>query len=173
MRWSIFLNRYNMIMKYHSELKNSCTDALSQKDQDNSNKKNEWMFHQFFQLLKSTSASLLSNEENETEAVLTMAITITPTVMTSIFTDEHNRIEWFWIFSAHDDKDYTKAWQAIKEGTRWFPSELNLKASIMECQVNNNSTLQFRYQHWTPKSKPLQTVLIHNIHTFILTNHIN
>ena len=51
------------------------------------------MSHQFFQLLKSISASLSDNEENETEAVLTMAVTMIFIIMTSIFTDEHNRIK--------------------------------------------------------------------------------
>ena len=51
------------------------------------------MFHQFFQLLKSTSASLFDNEENRTETVLTMAIIIALTVMMLIFTNELNRIE--------------------------------------------------------------------------------
>ena len=99
------------------------------------------MSHQFFQLLKSTSASLFDNEENRTEVVLTMAVTMTPTVMMPISTDKHNRIEQLWIFSAHDDTDYTKAWQIIKKGARQFLPELNLKASITECQANNNSTL--------------------------------
>ena len=53
------------------------------------------MFYQFFQLLKSTSANLFNNEKDETEAVLTMTIIITFTVMMSISTDECNKIEWF------------------------------------------------------------------------------
>ena len=40
-RWLIFLSRYNMTMKYHLKLKNSHTDTLFQKDQNNLNKKNE------------------------------------------------------------------------------------------------------------------------------------
>ena len=53
------------------------------------------MFHQFFQLLKSTSVSLFSNKENETEAVLIITVTITFIVITSIFIDKHNRIKQF------------------------------------------------------------------------------
>ena len=51
------------------------------------------MFHQFFQLLKSISANLFGNEKNETEAVFTMTVIMTSTVMMSISTDKHNRIE--------------------------------------------------------------------------------
>ena len=51
------------------------------------------MSHQFFQLLKPTSVSLSDDEEDKTEAILTMMITITLTVMTSISTDELNRIK--------------------------------------------------------------------------------
>ena len=94
-RWLIFLNRYNMTMKYCSESKNSHIDALFWRDQNNLNEKDEWMSHWFFQLLKPTSASLFDDEENGTEAVLTMAVTMAPTVTTSIFTNEFNRIEWF------------------------------------------------------------------------------
>ena len=141
MKWLIFLNRYNMTIKYHLRSENNCVDALSWRDQNNLNKKNEQMSHQFFQLLKSISASLFNNEKDRTEAVLTMAVIITSTVMTSISTDECNRIEQLWIFSAYDDKNYIKTWQAIKERARQFLPELNLKALITECQINNNSTL--------------------------------
>ena len=44
-RWSIFLNRYNMTMKYYFELKNSHTDILFWRNQNNFDEKNEWMFH--------------------------------------------------------------------------------------------------------------------------------
>ena len=80
-------------MKYHFKLKNSYADTLSQRDQNNLNKKNEQMSHQFFQLLKSISASLFNNKEDRTEAVLTMAVIIIFTVMMSIFIDKCNRIE--------------------------------------------------------------------------------
>ena len=59
----------------------------------------------------------------------------------SISTDKCNRIEWLWISSDHDDKDYIKVWQTIKEGVRWFLPELNLKALIMECQADDDGTL--------------------------------
>ena len=158
-------------MKYCPELKNNHADILSWRNQDNSDEKDKQMFHWFFQLLKLISASLSDNEENGTEAVLTIAVIMAFTVMMSIFTDEHNRIEWLWIFSAYDDTDYIKAWQVIKEGARQFPPELNLKALIMECQADDDGTLWFRNWCWTLKSEPLQTALIHDIHTFILTNH--
>ena len=128
-------------MKYHSELKNSCADALFWRDQNNSDEKDEWMFHQFFQLLKSTFASLSDNEENRTEAVFTMAVIIALIIMISIFTDKHNRIEQLWISFAYDDIDYTKAWQAIKKGVKWFLSKLNFKALITKCQTDDDSTL--------------------------------
>ena len=95
------------------------------------------------------------------------------TVMMSIFTDEHNRIKWLWISSAHDDKNYTKVWQTIKKEVKWFPSELNLKALITEYQADDDSTLQFRNWCWAPKLEPLWTALIHDVHTFILTNHVS
>ena len=143
-RWSIFLSRYNMTMRYHLELKNSYADVLFWRNQNNSNEKDEWMFHQFFQLLKLIFTNLF-NEEDRTEAVLTMTIMVT-FIMTTLISviNECNEIEWLWTSSAHDDKDYTKAWQAIKEEVRQFPPELNLKALIVECQADDNSTLQFR-----------------------------
>ena len=51
------------------------------------------MFHQFFQLLKSIFANLSDNEEDGTEAVFTMTVTIIFIVMMSISTDECNKIE--------------------------------------------------------------------------------
>ena len=129
------------------------------------------MFHQFFQLLKSISASLFGNEKDETEAVLTIAVIMAPTVMTPISTDKCNRIEWLWIFSAHDNTDYTKAWQVIKKVARQFSPELNLKAWIRECQADNDSTLWFRNWCWVSKLEPLQTALIYDIHTSILISH--
>ena len=102
------------------------------------------MSHQFFQLLRLTSTSL-SDEEDRTEAVLTMTVMVTSIVtMPTPATNEHNEIERLWTSSTHDDKDYTKAWQAIKEEARQFPPEQNLKASIAECQTDDNGTLQFR-----------------------------
>ena len=141
MRWLIFLNKYNITMKYYSESENNCADTLFWRNQNNLNEKDEWMFHWFFQLLKSISASLSDNEKDRTEAVLTMTVIMTFIIMTSISTDKYNRIKWLWIFFAHDDKNYTKAWQAIKKETKQFPSELNLKALITECQINNDDTL--------------------------------
>ena len=141
MKWLIFLNKYNMTMKYCSELENSCTDILFWRDQNNSDEKNEWMFYWFFQLLKSISASLFSNKENETETVLTMTVIIIFIVMTLIFTDEHNRIKWLWISFIYDNKNYIKIWQTIKKEARQFLSELNLKILITECQTDDNNTL--------------------------------
>ena len=140
-KWLIFLSRYNMTMKYYPESENSCADTLFWRNQDNPDEKDEQMSHWFFQLLKSISANLPDNEEDRTEAVLTMAIIITSIVMTPISTDECNRIKQLWISSAHNNIDYTKAWQAIKKGARQFPPKLNLKALITECQTDNNSTL--------------------------------
>ena len=171
MRWLIFLSRYNMIIKYYFKSENSCADVLFQRDQNNPDKKDKWMFHQFFQLLKLTSANLSGNEENRIKAILTMIVIIASTVTMPISTNEYNRIKQLWIFSAHDDKDYNKAWQAIKKEIRQFPSKLNLKALIMECQANNNSTLWFKNWHWAPKSESLQTALIYDVHTFIQTDH--
>ena len=171
MRWSIFLSRYNMTMKYYSESENSCVNILSWRDQDNSDEKDEWMFHWFFQLLKSTFTNLFNDEEDEIEVVLTMAVIMTFTITTSISTNKLNRIEQLWTSSVYNDKDYIKAWQAIKEGARWFSPELTLKILITECQANDNGTLQFRNWHWAPKSEPLQTALIHNVHTSILISH--
>ena len=109
-----------MTMKYHSKSENSYANALFWRNQNNSNEKDEWMSHQFFQLLKSISANLFDNEEDGTEAVLTMAVIIAFTVTMPIFTDECNRIKQLWIFSAHNDTDYTKAWQAIKKKKKNF-----------------------------------------------------
>ena len=84
----------------------------------------------------------LSDEEDRTEAVLTMTVMITFTVIIPISAiNEHNKIEQLWTSFTHDNKDYTKAWQVIRKGVRQFPSELNLKTSITEYQVNNNDTL--------------------------------
>ena len=107
-----------MTIKYHSELENSCIDALFWKNQNNPDEKNEQIFHWFQQLLKSTSVNLSDNEKDEIKAVLIIIIIITFIVMISIFTNKHNRIKWLWIFSAYDDKDYIKAWQTIKKEAR-------------------------------------------------------
>ena len=102
------------------------------------------MSHQFFQLLRSTSVSL-SDEEDSTEAVLTMTVTVASIMTTSIpATDECNETEQLWTSFTHDNKDYAKAWQAIRKGAKQFPPELNLKALIAECQADDDDTLQFR-----------------------------
>ena len=52
----------------------------------------------------------LSDEEDRTEAVLTMTVTVTSTVMMLISaTNKCNKIKQLWTSFAHNNKDYTKA----------------------------------------------------------------
>ena len=60
---------------------------------------------------------------------------------------------------------------AVREGKRTFPSELQVKVSISECELDNQERLLFRGRRWVPESEPLRTGLIQETHDSIVAGH--
>jgi hypothetical protein len=73
-------------------------------------------------------------------------------------------LETLWERAKQDDSTYEAAANAVREGRKLFPSELQLKVSISECSLSPQGKLLFRGRQWVPNLEELRTKLIQEVH---------
>lgn len=69
------------------------------------------------------------------------------------------------------DTEYQQMVEAVKSGSRVFPSSLGVRVSINECSVDEKDQLLFRGRRWVPNSEPLRVRLIQEMHDSHMTGH--
>jgi len=60
---------------------------------------------------------------------------------------------------------------AVKGGKRVFPSELQVKVAIAECELEAQGKILFRGRRWVPESEPLHTGLIQETPDSMIAGH--
>jgi hypothetical protein len=73
-------------------------------------------------------------------------------------------LDLLWERAEQEDPVYEKAAEAVREGRRLFPSDLQLKVSIAECALSTRGKLMFRGRRWVPDNEELRTKLIQEVH---------
>ena len=85
--------------------------------------------------------------------------------------EEVPTIKSLWVEWLAKDLMLQQIQQAIEEGRRSFPTELKLKVSIGECEIQEQGRVLFRGCTWVPEGKPLRTQLIQLAHDSPLTGY--
>lgn len=62
-------------------------------------------------------------------------------------------------------------YRALWNDERIFPSDLNLKISIGECELDPRGALCFRHRLWIPSWEPLQTAFIQKTYDSYITGY--
>src|SRR5450756_829495 len=80
-------------------------------------------------------------------------------------------LQSLWRDAEETDASYEAMAKAVQEGKRVFPSELQVKVSISECELDGQGRLLFRGRRWVPESEPLRTGLIQETHDSMIAGH--
>lgn len=80
-------------------------------------------------------------------------------------------LQSLWRDAEETDASYEAMAKAVQEGKRVFPSELQVKVSILECELDGQGRLLFRGRRWVPESEPLRTGLIQETHDSMIAGH--
>ena len=187
MRWALLLGKYNMEIVYRPGKENVRADALCRREQDMpQNSDDERLQHRHMQLLKfSTRSEQQEDDDDGEDAILTFSSAVTSSyqgvqsdLVTSTElqpqmepTEQDEGMESLWATAMEQDEMYQKAKQAVLEGDRRFPSDLQLKVSIAECSIDDGMHLLYRDRRWVPCYEPLRTGIINGVHSPPVAGH--
>ena len=193
MRWALLLGKYNMEIVYRPGKENVRADALCRREQDMpQDGTDERLQHRHMQLLRVSTRNEEREDEDENEdAIITFSSTVAiphqevqnvennntgPELQLDSTeqldsTIQQNDIEGLWTTAIEQDEQYQEARQAVLNGARRFPPDLQLKVSIAECSVDDNMFLLCRERRWVPSYEPLRTGLIDGVHSPPVAGH--
>ncbi len=167
-RWSSILSQFNLKFRYRPGKSNGRADALSRKEEDvPDNADDERLKTRHFQLLQPVVHHVASKEE----AGATFCFNGRITEEEADPPMDDDPIEDRWETAAQDDEEYTKARNAVRDGMRKFPPELQLKVTLAECSIDQEGHLRFRGRKWVPKAAALRTHVIAEVHNSPVAGH--
>lgn len=166
-RWSEILSQYNFRLKFRPGKKATRPDALSRRPQDVPQTLND-------PRLKEREFKLIRNEwiEKDNEILLT------PLRMSNhnkipegkqIF--EKKELQPLWDEGVSKDEILKIMYETVYNKKDSFPTNLGLKTSIGECEIDARGALCFRNRLWIPDWEPLRTTLIQQTHDSHATGH--
>ena len=179
-RWSYILSNFNFELKLRAGKSSARPDALSRREQDMPKDGDD-------ERLKSREMQLIKESWIKPENKITKAYHMTPTSVkkkeetskcetksdipqgNQIFTDPE--FQTLWDQGCLKDRNLSPIYKALKDSKKVFPSELNLKIAISECDFDERDALRFRKRVWIPDYEPLQTALIQRTHDSYITGH--
>lgn len=168
-RWAQILSQFNFRLEFRAGKKATKPDALSRRPQDIPENPNDARLREReFQLIKNNwlpnngAANLdLCHINNLSNSFIPKGNVLF----------EDTNLQSLWDTAVTTDPTLVHIYNACQQGQRTFPSELNLKVSIGECQFDTRGALCFRNRIWIPNHEPLQTSLIQKTHDSHVTGH--
>jgi len=167
-RWSEFLSQFNFQLSHRPGKDATVPDALSRREQDvPQDQDDSRLVERQRVVLPPTlwaNPSQVESLGNATQQ--TMALSPGP------FEDD-NHLRPLWDQAKQDYKAwnaYITARDAVANGERMFPKDLELRLTIGDCEVKNN-LLYYRERLWLPAFEPLTTGIIQRVHDSFLGGH--
>ncbi|KAI0996563.1 hypothetical protein K3495_g11619 [Podosphaera aphanis] len=179
-RWSYTLSQFNFELRFRVGKCCQRPDALSRREQDMPVDADD-------ERLKSREIQLIKDSwmEKENEAGNFKANILSASVASMDLLDrnlshglptggqifQEAELQLLWDRGCMEDKGLMLMYKSLRNGDRSFPSTLNLKISISECDFDERGVLRFRRLVWVPNWEPLQTALIQKTHDSYITGH--
>lgn len=186
MRWQLILSRFNFTIAYRPGKLGAQPDALTRRDQD-------LPVSQDDERLQHRVAQLLSPDKIQANCWRVLAAPAQSRRHAGIEPGEdgledgpedgpeeepeagtvEDRLRQLWQEAKLADPDQERLVEAVREGRRTLPSNLDepVKLSIADCSLNDQGELLFRGRRWVPNHEPLRTKLIQALHDSTLTAH--
>ena len=162
-RWSLFLSRFNFEFSYRKGGENERADALSRRDQDAPSEQDE--------RIQSRTMQLLTQPEGTESAVVVAPVApvhTSPQTTREVRSYEDSEA---WKLAWEEDQAYQEATECLKQGCQKFPSHLQLKVSVSECELDTQNFIRFRGRRWVPNKESLRTNIIQHAHDSTMTGH--
>src|SRR5699024_1413205 len=178
-RWSQTLSQFNFTLRFRSGRWGVLPDALSRRGQDiPRNAEDERLVERQFQLLKDEVLPAKQPHAAAAQSAV-CAVRLAPvdteqgdTAMprgANLF--EQPEMQDLWDQGLERDEAFHKIYDAVRSRARSFPPDIDVKASIAECDLDPRGALQFRRRTWIPDYEPLRTALVQNTHDSHVTGH--
>lgn len=84
---------------------------------------------------------------------------------------QEEELQKLWDVGAQKDTNFYKLYLSLWRNKRSFPTELGVKTSLSECDIDNRGALYFTRRLWIPEWELLKTALIQNSYDSRETGH--
>lgn len=180
MRWSLALSKYNFTISYLPGKQNERADALSRREQDVPNIADGRLEHRMTQMLKPQVLKGLkfgtiqacpqrTNPVVQHDASEAVVLEATNQLKTTSYETEN--LQNLWNEAEKQDELLLELTKAVREERRTFPTKLEIKVSIGDCELDESDKLLFRKRKWVPQSDELRTKIIQGTHDSMITGH--
>ena len=168
-RWAQVLSQFNFRLEFRAGFRSVRPDALSRRTQDMpADAKDERLQEREFQLIQDKWLHPTPTVTTKSEELNCVEIMKIPDGSV-LFQDNH--LITLWDVAIENDQSFVEIYKVFWRGQRTFPSSLNLKVSLSECQLDGRGALCFRNRLWVPNWEPLRTKLIQQTHDSHVTGH--
>ncbi|KAI0996107.1 hypothetical protein K3495_g12074 [Podosphaera aphanis] len=179
-RWSYTLSQFDFLLKFRAGKCCQRPDALSRREQDMPiNADDERLKSREMQLIKNS----WMKKNNEAGIVKSNILSASADPIYPLVRDlphelptgsqifQEAELQLLWDQGCREDNVLMLMYKSLRNRDRSFPSTLNLKISISECDFDERGVLRFRRRVWVPNWEPLQTALIQKTHDSYITGH--
>lgn len=180
-RWSYTLSQFDFKLKFRAGKNSGRPDALSRREQDMPTHVNdERLKSREIQLVKDSWIEKPLTTENFIQAQITSFSVAQVSSNTNKFSQTvpkgsqifHDQdLQQLWDRGCIEDRNFKLMYESLINTERSFPTSLNLKVAIAECDFDERGALRFRKRIWVPNWEPLQTALIQKTHDSYITGH--
>ncbi|KAI0993806.1 hypothetical protein K3495_g14378, partial [Podosphaera aphanis] len=169
-RWSQLLSQFNFKLVFRAGKLAGRPDALSRRPQDvPKSMEDPRLKEREFTLLKK---EWIGENASELHAVQSPRAANELNMIpkgSQLFEDES--LQQLWDEAIDKDKVMKEIYHSMWKDEPQFASNLQLKVSRSECEIDDRGALCFRKRLWVPDSEPLRTTLIQKTHDSHMTGH--
>lgn len=164
-RWSQILSQFNFQIIFRPGRQGQRPDALSRRTQDLPNTPDDpRLTERKFRLIKDSWLHAKSD-------CINLSLINHQNIPSGSQIFEEPNLQNLWDQAVQNDITFKELYSAIWTGERTFPSNLDLKTSLSECELDARGALCFRKRIWVPDFEPLRTSLIQKSYDSHISGH--